>query len=122
MDFPIKPSEISLQTTYPPLAGTMGKSELEAAATLIVRVSQVLGDKWQALTFDSLVSVAIADVHGGVEPLASLSKNPFWRPDYAELAKRGYAKITGKDDAGEFIALTETGIKALERHRTHVTF
>lgn len=101
----------------------MGKAEAEAAATLIVRACQVKGDRWQSLAFDEISSVVMADVRGGVEPLASLSENPFWKPDYEEVVKRGFARLTGSDYGSEaFVALTEDGIKALQRHRTHVKF
>lgn len=118
------PSEISLHVSYPPLAATMHKSEAEAAATLMVRVCQVKGDRWQEVTLRDLGKVAKADLDKGVEPLKSLSGNPFWRPDFFEIVKRGYARWTEPEKvegnhSTSAIEFTEEGLKALEKHRTH---
>src|SRR3954471_7351128 len=82
-----KPSAVDLGGSFPPLAGTMGKSELEAAATLLVRACQAKGDRWQPLTPDDLAAVMKDDVAAKREPLASLIGNPFWRPDPFGLVK-----------------------------------
>ncbi len=105
----MKPSDVILTT--PPLTGTMGRSEREHAAGLLVRCCQVNGDEWAAFTPQELGKAIEADLNADVEPLASWNRNPFINPDFHDLAKCGFAII----DDNNGIAFTEKGLEALAR-------
>jgi hypothetical protein len=107
-----KPSQVFLNTV-PPLTGTMGRSEREHAAAILVRVCQVKGDAWQAVTPKILGEVLRADLAAQVEPWHSLNANPFFRPDFHELVDAGFARWG--EDEGKPIELTELGIESLRR-------
>jgi len=104
-----KPSQVSL--CVPPLVATMGKGEIEAAASLLVRACHVLGDKWQAVTGKQVADVLRADRAAAREPFTSLIRNPFFRPDIHAAIAAGF--IEG-DPASE-VKLTEKGLEALRR-------
>lgn len=108
MNVTFKPSQVVL--TVPPLAGTMGRSEREHAAAIIVRVCQVKGDVWRAVTWAEAKEVLKSDLDAGIEPMASLLENPFFKPDVGGLTAAGLASRDG--DTTE---LTEAGIAALAR-------
>lgn len=94
-----KPSQVLL--TAQPLTATMGKSEIEYAAALIVRVCQVNGDRWQPITTEMLVATVHSDLdekqtrrtrpralqrnqQRGAHPSAQRFqplRGPFFRPD-----------------------------------------
>ncbi|MFL5303049.1 MAG: hypothetical protein ACJ79R_22185, partial [Anaeromyxobacteraceae bacterium] len=100
----------------PPLTGTMGHSECEHAAAIIVRVCQVRGDRWQPVSPAMLGEVINTDLDAKAEPFHSLNRNPFFRPDFCELVEKGFARWCGTDgEKGLPIELTEAGIAALRR-------
>jgi hypothetical protein len=108
-----KPSQVILNAV-PPLTATMGRSEREHAAALLVRASQVKGDTWQPVTPAILGEVIRADLDGAVEPWASLNRNPFFRPDFRDLMQAGFARWCA-EGKGAPIELTESGVEALRR-------
>jgi len=111
----IKPSQIVLRV--PPLTGTMKKTEREVAAALIVRACQVNGDEWKPVDPLELGLVITADINAGTEPLASLNRNPFCRPNFDLLADGTYARWTGEPRKSA-IEFTPAGIEAMKRWAT----
>lgn len=105
-----KPSQVFLGQL---LVASFGRAEREAAALLFVRACQVNGDEWQALTPRTVGEAIRADLDAGREPLASLNRNPFFRPDFWSLVAEGFARWTG--DAGGPLELTGKGLEALRR-------
>jgi hypothetical protein len=103
-----KPSQVVLYA--PPLASTMGRSELEAAAALVVRVCQARGDQWQSVPWSLVGEVMREDMAANREPFAKLVRNPFFRPDATALAAAGYCTIV--DGA---VTLTEKAMVAMAR-------
>lgn len=110
----MKPSDIYLDPGAP-LVSTMGRAEIEHAATLLVRACQALGDEWQPIMAKQVGEVMKADIEAGVEPIKSLARNPFFRPDFHELVARGFAQGDLANHGP--IALTEKGIATLARWR-----
>lgn len=106
------PSAVAL--VVPPLVGTMGCAEREQAACLIVRACQALGDTWKPIDLEELNGVIKADLEQGHEPLASLNRNPFFKPDLWLLADGTYGRWTGTPGESP-IELTDKGIAALKR-------
>lgn len=95
-----KPSEVHL--AFPPLVGTMKKTEAEFAAALIIYVCTVKGDTWQAITWKDLEEAAKA-AELSPKPsqrenwLLTCLKNPFLRPDVHRLVADGFAeKLPGE--------------------------
>jgi len=115
-DTSFRPSEVTLGV--PPLVGTMDRAEREFAAALIVRACQVLGDVWQPIEFRELGRVIEADIAEGREPIASLNRNPFFRPNFDLLADGKYGRWVGfPRSRSSAIELTEVGLEALRRWR-----
>lgn len=110
-----RPSDFLIQV--PPFVDTLGSSELEHTASLMVRACQVLGDKWQPLTLHQLIEVFRADIDGKVEPLASLSQNPFFRPTFFHLmVERGFARWVGEPGLNtSSLELTGSAIALLQK-------
>lgn len=106
------PSQVAL--TVPPLVGTMEAAEREFAACLIVRACQVLGDAWRPIAPRELGEVIRADLEQSREPLASLNRNPFFKPDFWKLADGTYGRWMGTPGKSA-IELTDKGIAALAR-------
>jgi len=90
----LKPSEVVLRV--PPLHGIFGKAEAEWVAALIVRACQLQGDEWKAVTAADIGAAMRADIAAKTEPLASLTRNPFFRPDVWQLIERGFARWVGE--------------------------
>lgn len=109
---PFRPSQVHL--AVPPLCGTMKHAEREFAAALIVRACQVLGDTWQPITIEQLSEVLKADKAASVEPVTSLFRNPFFRPNFWELADGAFGRWLGEAGASA-IELTADGVAALQR-------
>lgn len=86
----MKPSDVLLRA--PLLYGAFGKAEAEWAAGLIVRACQLQGDEWKPVTAADIGDAMQADIDEKVEPLASLVRNPFFRPDIWQLIERGFAR------------------------------
>lgn len=108
------PSQVDLLGSYPPLVGTLKRTEREIAAALLVRTCQVNGDRWQPVVPRMIGEMLKVDLDAGTEPLASLNNNPFARPDFHELVAEGYA--TGDlTVGGSPIELTEKAFEAMRR-------
>lgn len=119
----MRPSDVNLAATMPPLVGTCGSAEAECLATLITAALAANGDVWRPIQWSEVRENFIRLVTLGVEPWVSLSKNPFWRPDadrlFAEQRDRQsgityYIAIEGEDGSMEF---TFAGLLALSKHR-----
>jgi hypothetical protein len=106
-----KPSQVFLNAV-PPLVGTMGKTEAEVAAALLVRACHVRGDAWAPVRAEEMGRVLSADLEAKTEPWASLDRNPFCKPNFDILVERGFAEFS---DGRRVLALTEKGIEALRR-------
>lgn len=88
----VKPSEIRLSASFPPLASTFGRSEHEAAAALIVLACIHNGDRWQPVTTLQIYAALVWAVDvAKKQPFIDLSRNTFWRPDFIGLIKAGHA-------------------------------
>lgn len=110
------PSEVVLHAI--PLVGTLGRTEREMAAALIVRACQVNGDTWQPVTPKMIREMLERDAADGVEPMASLNRNPFARPNFWELVAEGYA--SGDPAKHEPLALTEKALAKIRKYRRPV--
>lgn len=113
----MKPSDISLRTSYPPLVDTMGKSELEIAAAFLMRACQLNGDDFSPKT-PRQIGLAIqhdAEADPPIEPLASLRRNPWASPDFRGLVVAGFARWT-TDDEHAPIEFTQAGLDAMSKH------
>lgn len=107
------PSQVVLVEPLP-LIGTMGRCEREIAAALLVRACQFYGDRWQAIVPKMIGDVLTADMEAKTQPFASLSSNPFARPDFHDLIAEGYA--TGEPATkGAPLELTEKAFDAMRR-------
>lgn len=95
-----------------PLVGTMGRTEVEHAAAILVRVCQVRG-AWGAVTTGDVREVGLADVAAG-QPLASMWTNPFLRPEFGGLVERGFARWHGEPFKSP-LELTDEGRARLGR-------
>lgn len=107
------PSQVMLNASFPPLVATMKRTEREIAAALIVRACQVHGDRWQAVSPKLIGETLQADVAARTEPMASLSSNPFARPDFHSLVAEGYA--SGDLATHAPLELTEKAFEAMRR-------
>lgn len=101
-----KPSDIVL--AFPPLTGTLGRSEREHAAACIVRYCQINGDRWQSVVPTNIGEMLRDEAEN--KPVKDWVTNPFFRPDVLDLVKFGYASL---DEATRAVELTEEGIEAL---------
>ncbi len=106
-----KPSDVILVGI--PLTGTMGRAEAEAMATLLVRTCQVQGNAWQNVEPRAIGEVIQADLAAEREPLHSLNRNPFFRPDPHELVRRGFAEWAGGE--GKSLRFTPAGLERLRK-------
>lgn len=109
MTIDFKPSDVTLGV--PPLTATMGKTEIECAAALIVRTCQAQGDRWQPVSWKMARETLTSDLEAGRHPGAGWARNPFFRPDVAGLVAKGYATRGDGDD----VELTAQGLEALRR-------
>lgn len=105
-----KPSDVYLGV--PPLVGTMGHAEREFAAALIVRACQVEGDAWHPIGPAELGRVIKADIAAGTEPIASLNQNPFFKPNFYELADGEHGRWVGEPGKSP-LELTAHGIEMI---------
>jgi hypothetical protein len=108
-----KPSEVVLFADAA-LTGTLGRAELEHAATLIVRACQAKDDRWQPIGAADMGNVIVGDRDRKAEPIHSLMDNPFFRPDFDGLVEKGFAQRVGAD-RGSPLALTDECIEKLRR-------
>ena len=105
-----KPSQVYLG--IPPLTATMGRSEREHAAAILVRVCQARGDIWQPVTPAMFGEVINDDLTAKTEPFYSLNQNPFFNPDFHDIVAKGFARWVETEGKGP-LELTPTGIEAL---------
>jgi len=110
-----KPSDIRLALPVP-LCGTMGKAEAEFAATLLVRACVRHGDAFDSILPAQMGDTIGADLEEQVDPLWSLRNNPFFRPNFDELVKRGFAEYVGEDGGRKRpLRFTASGLEVLRR-------
>lgn len=105
-----KPSAVKLNRSFPPLVGVFGKVEAEIAAAVIVRALAADGDEWKTIDLGLVSSTLKKAVKDGVEPFASMSSNPFCKPDIHELVRLGFAVWV----TDEHVRFTDEGIRELE--------
>jgi hypothetical protein len=84
-----RPSQVYLWRGLFPLVGCFGRSEREFAAGILVRACLRNGDAWGPITPQQLGESLQEDVKE--EPWATFQKNPFIRPDFADLVAEGFA-------------------------------
>lgn len=102
-----KPSDVHLDEI--PLVGTMGRAEREQGAAVMVRACQVLGDRWQPITWQQVKQVLMQDFDDPKRPVGALwVRFPGFRPDVRDLCAKGFATLDG--DAATF---TEAGFAKL---------
>lgn len=117
-----KPSQVLIGV--PPLVGTLGRSELEQAAAMIILTCQRLGDAWQAVSLEA-VQETLCKL-GSRPSLQRFLSNPSFRPDFEALTEAGFAEwrlahsvVAGRGDGTLFlssvIALTDKGLKAIRK-------
>lgn len=109
MSVEFRPSDVVLHAV--PLVDAMGRLEREAAATIIVRACVRGGDTWRPVFPTEIGEAMRADLAEKLEPLTSLDRNPFWRPDFRDLAAAGYA--TSTFERGAPLEFTPKGLAAL---------
>jgi hypothetical protein len=109
-----KPSDVSLCASFPPLVATMGHTEAELAAAMLVRTCQVRGDAWQDVDTRMLGEVITEDLRTKHEPFHSMNGNPFCRPDAFDLVERGCAEWVG--EPGWVLRFTQRGLEMLRKH------
>ena len=107
-----KPSDVNLCDSFPPLVGTMGRTEAEIAAALLVRACQVRGDAWQDVDVRTLGEVIKADLEAEREPLHSMNGNPFCRPDAYDLVELCCAEWV---EPGKALRFTQKGLDSLRK-------
>lgn len=111
-----KPSDVNLCDSFPPLVGTMGRTEAEIAAALLVRACQMRGDVWQDVSIGAIFNAFSADLQADREPFHSMKGNPFCRPDFHDLAKRGCAFWIGEPgEPGSLLRFTAKGFDGLRK-------
>ena len=108
-----RPSEIMIGV--PPLTGTLGRSEREAAAEAIVMTLARGGNEWRPVNPREVAQMVRADL--AENPNHSLWNNPFIRPDYHDLVKHGFARWTNGEPPRCDIELTEEAIGRLQKWR-----
>jgi hypothetical protein len=113
MSSDFKPSDVDMCSSFPPLVGTMGSSEAECAAALVVRACQVQGDAWQDIDVHTLRGVIRADLEAKRNPVHSMNRNPFCRPDACDLVKLGCAEWVG--EPGKVLRFTQRGLDGLRK-------
>jgi len=90
----------------------MGKSELEHAASMLVRACQLRGDTWAPVAIEEMRAALTQDVEAKRNPFCRLLKNTFFVPDFPALIGKGFARWSDGDNRGA-IELTDKGIEAL---------
>lgn len=116
MPVTFKPSDVDLLGSFPPLCATMGRTERELAAALLVRGCQARGDEWKAVPLRMLGEVIGEDLDAKREPLHSINRNPFCRPDMHDCVAKGFATWVGEPGTPEYgVEFTEKGLEALRR-------
>lgn len=108
MSADFKPSDVVMWRAVMPLIDTFGRAEMEAAAALIVLVCQRRGDVWAPVSAKSVGGELRSVIADGVEPWASVNRNPFFRPDIRALISKGFAQWVGGDES-QVVEFTAAG-------------
>ena len=103
-----RPSQVSL-SGVPPLVGTMGKSEAEAAAAVLVAFLSANGDEWRPVSSHDVLCFLLPAIDDNKHPLAHMLENPFWNPEPNAIVDLGFGTWV-RDDS---IELTPSGIETL---------
>jgi hypothetical protein len=99
-----------------PLGATLGKSEIEQAAALILFALHELGREWSAAVAEQeITSVLRAAFASDREPVRSWARNPFLRPSFYMLVQRGFA-TRGESPSGPTLTLTATALDRVAAH------
>jgi hypothetical protein len=94
----ILPSQVRLHAGNP-LVDTLGKTELECAAGLIVQYCAASGDRWEPIDVGGMLEWIRGEAKShGAEP-GHWSRNPFFRPDFQGLGTAGFAELTWSDES-----------------------
>ena len=111
-----RPSQVFLWRGAFPLVGCFGRSEREFAAGILVRACLANGDAWGPITPQQLGESLKADCES-VEPWVTFNRNPFIRPDFADLVAEGFASFDEDPhvNKGTPIRFTEKGLAILAR-------
>ena len=110
MTIDFTPADVRLLT--PPLVGTLGRSEIEYSAALVIRALQIAGEGWIPLEARRVGEILIAEIDAKSEPIASWNRNPFLRQDFPGLIAAGYAV---KSSDGAFLELTPSCLEKIRR-------
>lgn len=121
-DSELLPANIDLCRLFPPLTDCFNKCEAEAAAAALIRTLQQKGNTWRPVRLAELLETLRGDLEEaralgeGAAPAAkmflALERNPFFRPSFEELIKRGFARWLG--DPREAIEFTFAGLARLQ--------
>jgi len=120
----VKPSDVYLAGSFPPFVNTFDRAECETAAAFMVRALAVKGDSFRPIDWPEIRKVLEADVNAAEQQPAKpytverlvldLLSNPFVRPDFHELAKRGFARWLGEPGAS-LLEFTPAGLERLRK-------
>ena len=118
----MKPSDIDLTATVPPLVDTLRSVEAEGMAALLVLALAANGDEWRPIGWTEVRDHFLGLIRESVEPWISLARNPFWRPGLnrflAEQQDRtGFAYCFATKDENDQISFTFAGLLALSKYR-----
>lgn len=111
----MNPSEVvakRIANQHCPLTDTLGRSEREVAAAVLLIALAESGDTWGPIS-PRTVALTLKSVFERAE--YRFLKNPFLgRPDYADLVTKGFARWTVPDDGAKSpIEFTDLGLKAI---------
>lgn len=115
---PFKPSEVNILGSFPPLCATMGKTEAEVAAALLVDYLALNGDDWGPATPKQLGEhLQNSSMNRGTDrdPWPSIIRNPFAQPSFGELVMRGFATWQSNGIVWMSVTFTATGIEAMRK-------
>lgn len=107
------PSRVVLNETAP-LQGCFGRREYDDAAATLVLFCQNHEDRWQPVLATDLGSAMKTAAESGQSPATAWGSLAVFRPDYAALARLGYASMK-KTAQGDVIELTERGLARIRR-------
>jgi hypothetical protein len=100
----------------PPLKATLGRSELEYAAALILCALHRLGRAWTEPLSAKEIGATLSDAfNAGEQPICSWARNPFLRPDWDGLVERGFAQRDETPD-GDVLTLTPAALERVAAH------
>lgn len=96
----------------PPLAGTLGRTETEVAAAVVIFAQERLGLTWGQPIGRAVIGACLrAAVTADVEPIVSWTRDPALTPDFDALIAGGWAT-----DDGTSLALTPALREAIARY------